>query len=109
MRSMSINSRHGWSKCIIWRGERIGMASENMMTRYDARATGHDFHEVDKCGYGIRNVAKYSQEVQTNWEGPYTSPKSLNDNVLRIQKSPHSKKPKVIHYNRLAPYLDQDE
>ncbi|GFW50767.1 retrovirus-related Pol polyprotein from transposon 412 [Trichonephila clavipes] len=28
--------------------ERIGMASENMKTRYDARATGHDFHEDDK-------------------------------------------------------------
>ncbi|GFX28125.1 hypothetical protein TNCV_424521 [Trichonephila clavipes] len=28
--------------------ERIGMASEKMKTRYDARATGHDFHEGDK-------------------------------------------------------------
>ncbi|GFV07369.1 retrovirus-related Pol polyprotein from transposon 412 [Trichonephila clavipes] len=28
--------------------ERIDMASEKMKTRYDARATGHDFHEGDK-------------------------------------------------------------
>ncbi|GFX58439.1 retrovirus-related Pol polyprotein from transposon 412 [Trichonephila clavipes] len=28
--------------------ERIGMASEKMNTRYDARATGHDFREGDK-------------------------------------------------------------
>ncbi|GFU52773.1 retrovirus-related Pol polyprotein from transposon 412 [Trichonephila clavipes] len=28
--------------------EGIGMASEKMKTRYDARATGHDFHEGDK-------------------------------------------------------------
>ncbi|GFS76807.1 retrovirus-related Pol polyprotein from transposon 412 [Trichonephila clavipes] len=28
--------------------ERIGMASEKMKTRYDARATGHNFHEGDK-------------------------------------------------------------
>ncbi|GFW59518.1 retrovirus-related Pol polyprotein from transposon 412 [Trichonephila clavipes] len=28
--------------------ERIGMVSEKMKTRYDARATGHDFHEGDK-------------------------------------------------------------
>ncbi|GFU22688.1 integrase catalytic domain-containing protein [Trichonephila clavipes] len=28
--------------------ERIGIASEKMKTRYDARATGHDFHEGDK-------------------------------------------------------------
>ncbi|GFW44467.1 retrovirus-related Pol polyprotein from transposon 412 [Trichonephila clavipes] len=28
-------------------GERISMASEKMKTRYDVRATGHDFHECD--------------------------------------------------------------
>ncbi|GFX11363.1 retrovirus-related Pol polyprotein from transposon 412 [Trichonephila clavipes] len=28
--------------------ERIGMASEKMKTLYDARATGHDFHEGHK-------------------------------------------------------------
>ncbi|GFW40159.1 retrovirus-related Pol polyprotein from transposon 412 [Trichonephila clavipes] len=28
--------------------KRIGMAFEKMKTRYDARATGHDFHEGDK-------------------------------------------------------------
>ncbi|GFX37835.1 retrovirus-related Pol polyprotein from transposon 412 [Trichonephila clavipes] len=40
--------------------ERNGLASEKMKTRYDERATGHDFHEGVKCVYGIRNVAKYS-------------------------------------------------
>ncbi|GFT11507.1 retrovirus-related Pol polyprotein from transposon 412 [Trichonephila clavipes] len=37
--------------------ERIGMASEKMKTRYDARATGRDFHDGDKLpikGYAIR-------------------------------------------------------
>ncbi|GFY09829.1 hypothetical protein TNCV_3697911 [Trichonephila clavipes] len=29
--------------------ERIGMASEKMKTRYDARATGHNFHEGNKA------------------------------------------------------------
>ncbi|GFX74676.1 apical endosomal glycoprotein [Trichonephila clavipes] len=28
--------------------EKIGLASEKMKTRKDARATGHDFHERDK-------------------------------------------------------------
>ncbi|GFU52671.1 hypothetical protein TNCV_3893301 [Trichonephila clavipes] len=40
--------------------ERIGMDSEKMKTRYDARATRNDCHEGDKWGYGIRNVAKDS-------------------------------------------------
>ncbi|GFV36365.1 retrovirus-related Pol polyprotein from transposon 412 [Trichonephila clavipes] len=28
--------------------ERFGMASEKMKTRFNARTTGHDFHEGDK-------------------------------------------------------------
>ncbi|GFX24076.1 myb-binding protein 1A [Trichonephila clavipes] len=77
--------------------ERIGMASEKMKTRYDARATGHDFHEGDKVEWnGIRNVTKDSPKLQTSWEGPYTVLKRLNDVVVQIQKSPHSKS-KVKH------------
>ncbi|GFU98817.1 hypothetical protein TNCV_2308411 [Trichonephila clavipes] len=89
--------------------ERIGMASEKMKTRYDARATGHDFHEGDKVWlWNLKRRKGISPKLQTNWEGPYTVLKRLNDVVVRIQKSPHSK-PKVIYSNRLAPYLGQDE
>ncbi|GFX40082.1 integrase core domain protein [Trichonephila clavipes] len=85
--------------------EIIGMASEKMKTRYDARATGHDFHEGDKVWlWNTKRRKGLSPKLQTNWKGPYTVLKRLNDVVLRIQKSPHSK-PKVIHYYRLAPYL----
>ncbi|GFY08216.1 hypothetical protein TNCV_1356271 [Trichonephila clavipes] len=81
--------------------ERIGMASEKMKTRYDARATGHDFHEGDKVWLWNPKCRKgLSPKLQTNWEGSYTVLKRLNDVVVRIQKSPHSK-PKLIHYNRL--------
>ncbi|GFW25223.1 retrovirus-related Pol polyprotein from transposon 412 [Trichonephila clavipes] len=84
-------------------------SSEKMKTRYDARATGHDFHEGDKVWlWNPKRRKGLSPKLQTNWEGPYTVLKRLNDVVVRIQKSPHSK-PKVIHYNRLAPYLGQDE
>ncbi|GFW14944.1 retrovirus-related Pol polyprotein from transposon 412 [Trichonephila clavipes] len=88
--------------------ERIDMASE-MKTRYDARSTGHDFHEGDKVWLWNQKPHKgLSPKLQTNWEGLYTVLKKLNDVVVRIQKSPHSK-PKVMHYNRIAPYLGQDE
>ncbi|GFU77781.1 retrovirus-related Pol polyprotein from transposon 412 [Trichonephila clavipes] len=88
--------------------ERIGMASEKMKTRYDARATGHDFREGDEVWlWNSKRRKGLSPNLQRNWEGPYTVLKRLNDVVVRIQKSPHSK-PKVIHYNRLAPYLGQD-
>ncbi|GFV15901.1 retrovirus-related Pol polyprotein from transposon 412 [Trichonephila clavipes] len=88
--------------------ERIGMAAEKMKTRYDARATGHDFREDDKVWlWNPKRRKGLPPKLQTNWEGPYTVLKRLNDVVVRIQKSPHSE-PKVIHYNRLAPYLGQD-
>ncbi|GFU17506.1 retrovirus-related Pol polyprotein from transposon 412 [Trichonephila clavipes] len=89
--------------------ERIGMASEKMKTRYDARATGHELSEGNKVWlWNPKRRKGLSPKLQTNWEGPYTVLKRLNDVVVRIQKSPHSK-PKVIHYNRLAPYLGQNE
>ncbi|GFT54260.1 retrovirus-related Pol polyprotein from transposon 412 [Trichonephila clavipes] len=89
--------------------ERISMASEKMKTRYDARATEHDFREGDEVWlWNSKRRKGLSPKLQTNWEGPYTVLKRLNYVVVRIQKTPHSK-PNVIHYNRLAPYLGQDE
>ncbi|GFX09382.1 retrovirus-related Pol polyprotein from transposon 412 [Trichonephila clavipes] len=88
--------------------ERIGIASEKMKTRYDERATGHDFHKGNKVWlWNPKRRKGLSPKLQTNWEGPYIVLKRLNDVVVRIRKSPHSK-PKVIHYNRLAPYFGQD-
>ncbi|GFV54136.1 retrovirus-related Pol polyprotein from transposon 412 [Trichonephila clavipes] len=76
--------------------ERIGIASEKMKTRYDARAAVHDFHEGDKVWlWNPKRRKGLSPKLQTYWEGPYTVLKRLNDVVERIQKSPHSK-PKVI-------------
>ncbi|GFS93296.1 retrovirus-related Pol polyprotein from transposon 412 [Trichonephila clavipes] len=72
--------------------ERNGLASEKMKTRYDARATRHDFHEDDKVWlWNPKRRKGLSPKLQTNWEGPYTVLKILNDVVVRIQKSPHSK------------------
>ncbi|GFU28983.1 kinectin [Trichonephila clavipes] len=76
--------------------ERIGMASEKMKTRYDTRATGHDFHEGDKVWlWNPKRCKGLSPKLQTNWEGPYTVLKRLNGVVVWIQKSPHSK-PKCL-------------
>ncbi|GFT72407.1 retrovirus-related Pol polyprotein from transposon 412 [Trichonephila clavipes] len=89
--------------------ERIGRASEKMKTRYHTRATGHNFHEDDKVLlWNPKRCKGLSPKLQTNWEGPYTVLKRLNDVLVRIQTSPHSK-PKVIYYNTLAPYLGQHE
>ncbi|GFW66573.1 retrovirus-related Pol polyprotein from transposon 412 [Trichonephila clavipes] len=63
--------------------EKIGMASEKMKTRYDTRATGHDFHEGDKVWlWNPKRRKGISPKLQTNWEGPYTVLKRLNDVVF---------------------------
>ncbi|GFT77426.1 retrovirus-related Pol polyprotein from transposon 412 [Trichonephila clavipes] len=74
--------------------ERISMASEKMKTRYVAKATGHDFREGDKVWlWNPKRRKGLSPKLQINWEVPYTVLKRLNDVVVWIQKSPHSKKP----------------
>ncbi|GFV68091.1 kinectin [Trichonephila clavipes] len=69
------------------------MTSEKMKIRDDCRGTGQDFHEGDKVWlWNPKRRKGLSTKLQTNWEGPYTVLKRLNDAVVRIQKSPHSKK-----------------
>ncbi|GFX79280.1 integrase core domain protein [Trichonephila clavipes] len=85
------------------------MVSEKMKTRYDAKASGHDFHEDNKVWlWNLKRRKGLSPKLQTIWEGPYAVLKRLNDVVVWIQKSPQTK-PMVIHHNRFTPYLGQDE
>ncbi|GFS93393.1 retrovirus-related Pol polyprotein from transposon 412 [Trichonephila clavipes] len=80
--------------------ERISMASEKMKSRYDARATGHNFPEGDKEWlWNPKHRKGLSPKMQTNWKGPYTVLKRLNEVAVQIQKSPHSK-PKVARPSR---------
>lgn len=41
--------------------------------------------------------------MQKAWEGPYKIVKRINDVIYRIRKAPNGK-PRVVHFNRLAPY-----
>ncbi|KMQ82837.1 integrase core domain protein [Lasius niger] len=84
--------------------ERIRISSEKMKTRYDVKATKREFQEGDRVWFWNPKRRKgLSPKLQTSWEGPYKVIKKLSDVVIRIQKSPSSK-PKVVHYDRLAPY-----
>lgn len=84
--------------------ERISVATEKMKTRYDTKATGPQFHEGDKVWlWNPKRQKGLSPKLQSHWDGPYTVLNRLNDVVVRIRKSPNSK-PRVVHYDRLAPY-----
>ncbi|GFX93001.1 retrovirus-related Pol polyprotein from transposon 412 [Trichonephila clavipes] len=84
--------------------ERINLRTEKMKTRYDTKATGHQFKEGDKVWfYNPTRRKGRSPKLQSHWDGPYTILKIINDVVIRIRKSTNSK-PRVVHYDRLAPY-----
>ncbi|GFX34452.1 retrovirus-related Pol polyprotein from transposon 412 [Trichonephila clavipes] len=84
--------------------ERINLRTEKMKTRYDTKATGHQFKEGDKVWfYNPTRRKGLSPKLQSHWDGPYTILKLINDVVIRIRKSTNSK-PRVVHYDRLAPY-----
>ncbi|KAJ8942551.1 hypothetical protein NQ318_021953 [Aromia moschata] len=51
--------------------------------------------------YAPKRTKGKSPKLQSNWEGPYTIIKKINDLVCRIQLSPRSK-PKVVHLERLT-------
>ncbi|GFW94963.1 hypothetical protein TNCV_1464611 [Trichonephila clavipes] len=84
--------------------ERINLRTEKMKTRYDTKATGHQFKEGDKVWfYNPTRRKGLSPKLQSHWDGPYTILKIINDVVIRIRKSTNSKR-RVVHYDRLAPY-----
>ncbi|GFW93480.1 kinectin [Trichonephila clavipes] len=65
------------------------MAFEKMKTRYDARATGHDFHEGDKVWlWNPKCLKGLSPKLQTNWTGQVT--KTTPELALLGSKLPHN-------------------
>ncbi|GFW15557.1 retrovirus-related Pol polyprotein from transposon 412 [Trichonephila clavipes] len=66
--------------------ERINLRTEKMQTRYDTKATGHQFKEGDKVWfYNPTRRKGFSPKLQSHWDGPYTILKIINDVVIRIQ------------------------
>ncbi|GFX32014.1 retrovirus-related Pol polyprotein from transposon 412 [Trichonephila clavipes] len=64
--------------------ERINLRTEKMKTRYDTKATGHQFKEDDKVWfYNPTRRKGLSPKLQSHWDGPYTILK-INDVVIRI-------------------------
>lgn len=79
-------------------------ASDRMKDHYDIRAEKGGYQPGDLVWlYNPQRRRGYSPKLQRNWEGPYEIVKRINDVVYRIKKQPTGK-PRVVHYNRLAPF-----
>ena len=79
-------------------------ASDRMKERYDIKAEKGGFKSGDLVWlHNPRRRQGYSPKLQSSWDGPYVIIKRINDVIYRIRKQPKGK-PKVVHFNRLAPY-----
>ncbi|KAJ8944177.1 hypothetical protein NQ318_016157 [Aromia moschata] len=84
--------------------EKLKMHSDKMKQRLDTTSTETAFKPGDAVWlYAPKRTKGKSPKLQSNWEGPYTIIKKINDLVYRIQLSPRSKA-KVVHLERLAKY-----
>ncbi|KAJ8946819.1 hypothetical protein NQ318_002098 [Aromia moschata] len=92
------------------RGEKMKIHSDKMKQRLDTTSTETAFKPGDAVWLyaGGKGNKRRKGKVKggrkgSNWEGPYTIIRKINDLVYRIQLSPRSK-PKVVHLERLARY-----
>ncbi|KAL1464034.1 hypothetical protein WDU94_003718 [Cyamophila willieti] len=82
------------------------LSSDRMKTRYDLLANSKGFHPDDLVWfYNPKRQKGRCPKLQKNWEGPYKVITRLNDVLYRIRKGNRGKF-KVVHLDRLAPYLD---
>ncbi|KAJ8947540.1 hypothetical protein NQ318_005018 [Aromia moschata] len=72
--------------------EKLKIHSDKMKQRLDTTSTETAFKPGDAVWlYAPKRTKGKSPKLQSNWEGPYTIIKEINDLVYRIQLSPRSK------------------
>ncbi|KAJ8933461.1 hypothetical protein NQ318_011284 [Aromia moschata] len=88
--------------------EKLKIHNDKMKQRLDTTSTETAFKPGDAVWlYAPKRTKGKSPKLQSNWEGPYTIIKKINNPIYHIQLSPRSK-PKVAHLERLAKYTGHD-
>ena len=83
----------------------LGKAAERQKRNYDERVSSKPFRVGDSVWlHNIRRKKGRNPKLDCPWEGPYLVVSVLSDVTYRIQRSRRAK-PKVIHADRLKPYL----
>lgn len=83
----------------------LGKAAERQKRNYDKRVSSKPFRVGDSVWlHNIRRKKGRNPKLDCPWEGPYLVVSVLSDVTYRIQRSRRAK-PKVIHADRLKPYL----
>ena len=83
----------------------LGLAAERQKRNYDKRVSSKPFKVGDSVWlHNIKRRKGRNPKLDCPWEGLYLKVSVLSDVTYRIQKSPRAKR-KVIHSDRLKPYL----
>ncbi|KAJ8960020.1 hypothetical protein NQ318_009456 [Aromia moschata] len=84
-------------------------ASDRMKETYDINANDGRYQPGNQVWlYNPQRRRGLSPKLQSSWEGPYEVVTRINDVVYRIQKLPRGK-PRVVHFNRLAPFAGKND
>ncbi|KAJ8947826.1 hypothetical protein NQ318_009970 [Aromia moschata] len=84
-------------------------ASDRMKETYDINANDGRYQPGNQVWlYNSQRRRGLSPKLQSSWEGPYEVVTRINDVVYRIQKLPRGK-PRVVHFNRLAPFAGSND
>ncbi|KAJ8938634.1 hypothetical protein NQ318_015933 [Aromia moschata] len=84
-------------------------ASDRMKETYDINANDGRYQPGNQVWlYNPQHRRGLSPKLQSSWEGPYEVVTRINDVVYRIQKLPRGK-PRVVHFNRLAPFAGSND
>ncbi|CAC5413343.1 unnamed protein product [Mytilus coruscus] len=87
---------------------KLKLSSDRMKRNYDVGTRMQKFDAGDPVWlHNPRRVKGLCPKLQNNWEGPFIVVNKLNDVIYRIQKGPKTK-PKVVHQDRLKPYLGEN-
>jgi len=83
----------------------VKLGARRQKQNYDRNARNPAYEEGEFVWlYNTQRKPGISKKLSLPWDGPYLVVGVLADVVRRIQKTPRSK-PKVIHVDRLKPYL----
>ncbi|KAJ8945882.1 hypothetical protein NQ318_002723 [Aromia moschata] len=84
-------------------------ASNRMKETYDINANDGRYQPGNQVWlYNPQRRRGLSPKLQSSWEGPYEVVTRINDVVYPIQKLPRGK-PRVVHFNRLAPFAGSND
>ena len=87
----------------------LKITADTMKRRYDKNIHFHEYNKGDVVWLHDPTKKKgLSHKLRNHWKGPFHKVKKISDVTYRIQESQKSK-PKVVHSDRLKPYLGENK